>query len=162
MSNDEKIKALGIGYKQISIELQHTEDIEHKATITVSSLVILLAGLVAQSEKDPTWTVRIALATFCVIFAGLAAYFIQMNKGRKLLLFRDLLRVEEILGFFEPGNYVSKEFIDEQPEPVFSEPTVFDTKGLQSGKTDVNRSAAAHTWAVSLTGVLAAVIVLSP
>ncbi len=161
LSFDQRARVLEIGYKQISKELQHTEDMEHKAAIAVSSLVILLAGFVVQSAHDPGRDVRALLAFFCIVFSALAAYFIQMNRERKFLLFRDLIRVEEILGFFEPENYISEEVVKKRGQKTaHQESTVFDTAGLLSGKKSPNRSSLVHALAVILTGVVASLAVL--
>jgi len=83
LSVDQKIKVLEIGYNQFGKELEYAENLEHKVTVIVSSVVVILAGLVVQQKIESNPTVVILISSICIGFSIFASMFLKTIGRRK-------------------------------------------------------------------------------
>lgn len=161
LSVDQKIKVLEIGYKQFGSELEYAENLEHRVTVIVSSVVVILAGLVVQQKIESNPTVTILITSICIGFAILASMFLKTLGRRKQLLYSGLLRIEQIFGLFTPNNFVTEKYVESQQGIPHSESTVFATEGLHSGYSGIDENTKWHIRAVRFAGVVSAAIILA-
>ena len=159
LTTGEKIEVLKIAYAQIAAEIKRSEDLEHKATITICTLILLVAGFVLRTP-DVNDAVRLTLAALIFVFAILGIWFLVKNAQRLRNEVKDILRIEQILGLFEPENFVSKSFVEDRGNQPHDEPTVFTTVGLDWGNKDVFLMTTPHIAALLLTALASALVIL--
>ncbi len=156
----QKIKVLEVGYTQFASELQHAENLEHKVAISSSTIVLVMAGLILQQKIDAGNIVYLLFSAICFGFSLFSALFLFQIGKRKQLLCAGILRIEQILGFFTPGNFVSEEFLVETKEQPHKDSTVFMKKGLSSGYTGLDQDSIWHMLGVGFCGIASGAVIL--
>src|SRR5258708_6101369 len=108
-SPDLKVKILEIGYKQIAEEIKRAEDQEHRVTFLSCTLLLLVSSWTFSYSAPDKRTHIFALsivAAYGLLFAGFTCLYLYRNGTHAVLLYRDLIRIEEILGLHEPNKFV--------------------------------------------------------
>jgi hypothetical protein len=159
--DDLKFKVLELGYKQIADELKRAEEQEHRVAFVVCSL-LLVVGSWATTANPPASSgyffpgVLIALGIFCILFTTITVGYLKDNGISAVLLFKDLIRVEEILGLHEPNNFITDEVVKGWEGTPFQEPRVFSSEGKSWALKKVGRGTKPHIYGVYLSGGISA------
>lgn len=160
LNDSEKLSILTVGYNQISSEIRHAENQEHRITIGISSLLLVVAGFIIKLEQKPPGPILFILSGICVAFSWLAIWFLIQNGRQTILLFKDLIRIEEILGFHKPNTYITDEVISSWQDTPFQESRVFVSDGKSWAKRKLPASTSPHIIAVLMMGLALAVVIL--
>ena len=155
------LEALKMGYTQITSELRHAEQQEHQVTIATSSLLLLVTGSTLGATKLPNSSLY-AVAGFCLIFAFLACWYLRHNGTLSMTLYRDLIRIEELLGFHTADRYATQSMVELWGDGTpFTEHKVFADEGLRWAKRKVMHSTWPHLLAVAITGIACGGVILT-
>lgn len=148
LTDDQKRQTVLEHLAQLHEEHFHHDRIAFRVvTVAVTVLLVCNAYLVTTmtSLTQNIWFVG-CVASADTLFAGMSSWFVSRNTRHMRWIWRSIIRSEQVLGFYEPGHYISEQEVDFKdsirrttghstilPERTFPHATVLDPRGANWG-----------------------------
>ena len=150
---EHKIDLLKEAWKYMHDEFNQSSSLENKGTMVLCTLLILVPGFLIKKDFSPTLSLKISFVILCISFMSFGLWFLYRNAKRIRVIAKSMIRIEQLLGFYQENVYLSKDDVEILKNIPYSSPTVFLPDYQTWGSNDWLLSFSPHAGAVTLTGI---------